>query len=429
MQTFLHILANTLLTSVTNMTVWFAITFFTYLQTQSVLATSILSGIYLVLTASTGIWFGSLVDHHKKKTMMLLASSISAVAFAAALIVYRLAPDAAFARFESVWLWSMIVWILLGVLVGNIRNIVLPTIVTMLIPEGERDKANGLSGTVMGVSFLITSVISGLLVGYSGMLIVLILGVVCNLLAILHLLAIKIHEEVHPHDDQPRKVDLSGTIALVRSVPGLLPLIIFSMWNNFLGGVFMSLMDAYGLSLVSVQIWGLLWGGVSTAFIVGGLVIARVGIGKKPVRSLFTANTFIWSICCIFTIYPSIIPLIVGMFFYLAVVPFIEAAEQTIMQKVVPLERQGRVFGFAQSVEQSASPLTAFAIGPITQFFVIPFMTTGAGASILGPFFGTGPARAMALVFTIAGVLGLSLTVIMWNSRFARALAMSYSSR
>ena len=31
-------------------------------------------------------------------------------------------------------------------------------------------------------------------------------------------------------------------------------------FNNFLGGVFMALMDAYGLSLVSVQAWGLLLG-------------------------------------------------------------------------------------------------------------------------------------------------------------------------
>lgn len=58
------------------------------------------------------------------------------------------------------------------------------------------------------------------------------------------------------------------------------------------------------------------------------------------------------------------------MFFH----PIAEACEQTILQKVVPFERQGRVFGFAQSVEQTASPLTAFFIGPIAELFVIPFM-------------------------------------------------------
>jgi MFS transporter, DHA3 family, multidrug efflux protein len=38
-------------------------------------------------------------------------------------------------------------------------------------------------------------------------------------------------------------------------VEGLFGLIFFSTFNTFLGGVFMSLMDAYGLSLVSVQVW------------------------------------------------------------------------------------------------------------------------------------------------------------------------------
>ncbi len=91
--------------------------------------------------------------------------------------------------------------------------------------------------------------------------------------------------------------------------------------------------------------------------------------------------------------------------------PFAEAAEQTVLQKVVPFERQGRVFGFAQSVEMAASPLTAFLISPIAQFVAIPFMTTGAGVELIGGWFGTGPERGLALVFTVAGLVGLVITL------------------
>jgi len=70
----------------------------------------------------------------------------------------------------------------------------------------------------------------------------------------------------------------------------------------------------------------------------------------------------------------------IGLYVYMLLVPYVEAAEQTVLQKVVPYERQGRVFGFAQSVEQAASPLTAFLISPVAQFVFIPFMTTGSGA-------------------------------------------------
>jgi DHA3 family multidrug efflux protein-like MFS transporter len=108
--------------------------------------------------------------------------------------------------------------------------------------------------------------------------------------------------------------------------------------------------------------------------------------------------------------------------------PYAEAAEHTTLQKVVPLERQGRVFGFAQSVEQSASPLTAFMIGPLTQFVVIPFMTDGVGADVIGGWFGTGPDRGMALVFTVAGVIGLFVTILAFNSRYYRALSAAYAA-
>ena len=114
------------------------------------------------------------------------------------------------------------------------------------------------------------------------------------------------------------------------------------------------------------------------------------------------------------------------MFVYICLMPFIEAAEQTVLQKVVPSERQGRVFGFAQSVEQAASPLTAFLISPIAQFVVIPFMTTGAGAELIGAWFGTGPDRGLALVFTVTGLIGLAVTLVALGSRAYRQLSAHY---
>jgi hypothetical protein len=83
-------------------------------------------------------------------------------------------------------------------------------------------------------------------------------------------------------------------------------------------------------------------------------------------------------------------------------------------------------FGFAQSVEQAASPRTAFLISPIAQFVFIPFMTTGTGARTIGPWFGTGPDRGIALVLVVAGILGLLMTIYAIRSRFYRELSERY---
>jgi DHA3 family multidrug efflux protein-like MFS transporter len=131
-------------------------------------------------------------------------------------------------------------------------------------------------------------------------------------------------------------------------------------------------------------------------------------------------------VCLFFTIQASILLLGIGIFIWMLVGPYAEAAEHTTLQKVVPLERQGRVFGFAQSVEQAASPLTAFLIGPLTQFIVIPFMTTGHGAEAIGAWFGTGPDRGIALVFTGAGAIGLVVTMLAFKSRAYRDLSERY---
>ncbi len=178
-----------------------------------------------------------------------------------------------------------------------------------------------------------------------------------------------------------------------------------------------------------VEAWGLLWGGVSVAFIVAGLVIARTGLGPRPLRTLMIVNLLMWGVASVFTLWPSIALLAAGCAAWMFLGPWAEAAEQTTLQKVVPYERQGRVFGFAQAVEQAASPLTAFLIGPLTQFVVIPLMSEGgAGAAAIGGWFGTGPERGMALVFTLAGLIGLLVTVLAFNSRPYRRLSNAYAA-
>jgi MFS transporter, DHA3 family, multidrug efflux protein len=145
------------------------------------------------------------------------------------------------------------------------------------------------------------------------------------------------------------------------------------------------------------------------------------------VRTLLLVNLVLWTVTALFPVRSSIVLLAAGMAVFMMLMPFAEAAEQTVLQKVVPFERQGRVFGFAQSVEQAASPLTAFLIGPIAQFVVIPFMTDGWGAEKLGPWFGTGADRGLALIFVGTGILGLLATVLALRSRSYRRLSRSFA--
>jgi DHA3 family multidrug efflux protein-like MFS transporter len=429
MRTFHRLVANTLIASVTNNFLWFALTFWVYLETRSVIASSVIGGAYMLLLAASALAFGTFVDRHRRKASMLVSSVGSLGAYLAATLLYALAPSDSLQHLDRPSFWAFITLVLAGAIAGNLRTVALSTTVTLLVPVDRHDKANGLIGTVTGIGFALTSVFSGLAIGMLGMGWSLLISIALTAVATVHLLGIGVQEDAPapPGEGEAPRVDLTGALRAVRAIDGLLVLLLFTTFNNFVLGAFMALMDPYGLMLVSVETWGLLWAFVSFGFILGGAIVARRGLGANPVRTLLLTNVALWVICVLFPARSWILLVAAGMFVFMVLIPVVEASEQTIIQRVVPFEEQGRVFGFAQSVETAASPVTSFLLGPITQVWVIPFMTTGAGAEAIGGWFGTGADRAIALVFMVSGLLGLGATLLALRSRAAADLSARYA--
>lgn len=136
--------------------------------------------------------------------------------------------------------------------------------------------------------------------------------------------------------------------------------------------------------------------------------------------ALLLANVVMWVIGGAFTIRENIWLLAGGILIYMALIPVAEAAE-TVLQKVVPYETQGRVFGLAQAVEVAAAPICAFLIGPIGQYWLIPYMNSGRRADAAGlAARRRGQARGIALVFVLASVVGLLITLVAFLTRSYR---------
>lgn len=428
MRRFRAVLANTLIANVTSSYLWYALTFWAYLETRSVLATSIIGGSFMLLIALSGMVFGTLVDRHRKRSIMVASTLVTLVMFLIAGALYLAFPEQQLVNWNGPLFWVFVTVILIGGVVESMRNIALSTTVTLLVPADERDKANGLVGTVQGVAFMVTSVFSGLSVGLVGLGGTLAIAVAFTLITTAHLLTITIPERKPARTEERQPIfDFAGAWTAIRAVPGLLAMILFATFNNLVGGVFMSLMDPYGLTLFDVKIWGVVLGVTSIGFIIGGLWVAKFGLGKNPVRSMLVANIGVALLGVTFTIREYWWLYAVGILAFMCIMPIAEAAEQTILQKVVPFETQGRVFGFAQSIEAGASPISAFLIGPIAEFWLIPFMATTQGRDMFGWLLGDGEARGIALVFTIAGAIMLLTVALALISKPYRVLSATYA--
>ena len=222
-----------------------------------------MGGIFLVLTAVSGFWFAPSWTTPPKtrcsgrpwRPSSCSSSASRSWGDAGQLVRIRLERRAL----------VFVVILLSGTMAGAIYNIAIPTLVPLIVPEDRRDRANGMFGTTIGIAFALTSVASGISLAFGGMTFVLLAAVIATALAIVLLALIPIPEReilARPEGGAPperpgkdKRIDIAGTIRAVKAVPGLFALIFFTTFNNFLGGVFMALMDAYGLSLVSVQVW------------------------------------------------------------------------------------------------------------------------------------------------------------------------------
>jgi len=429
-RTFAQILVNTAVANVTTSFLWFALTFWVYLETRSVLATGIIGGAYMLFVAIFSMLFGTIVDRHRKHRVMVFAGAFTLIAFALGWGLYSLFPEATLLDLGQPWFWAFSSIILIGAVVENMRNIALSTTVTLLVPEKRLANANGLVGTVQGLAFLVTSVFSGLAIGFLGMGWTLVIAIALSAAALAHLLFLRIPEE------QPQRspghetlIDLRGSITAVRAATGLFALIIFSTFNNLIGGVYLVLMDPYGLELFPVQIWGIVLGVTATGFIIGGLLVAKLGLGRNPIRTMLLLVMVTGLLGAFFTIRDWWWLYVVGIWLYMLIIPAIEAAEQTVIQKVVPFKTQGRVFGFAAAFESAAAPITAFMIAPIAEFLIIPYMDATAGQDAFGWLLGEGEARGIALVFFIAGLLMVITAIAAFFTRSYRLISAQYLDR
>ncbi|MFD4421712.1 MFS transporter [Agromyces sp. NPDC058484] len=426
-RTFVHVLANTMIANVTTSFLWFALTFWVYLETRSVLATGIIGGAYMLLIAVFGIVFGTIVDRHRKHQVMVLSSVVTLASFVAGGLMYLTQPEATLLDLGGPWFWVFAGVILFGSVVENMRNIALSTTVTLLVPVERHANANGMVGTVQGLAFVVTSVLSGLAIGLVGMGWTLAIAIAATLVALVHLLFIRIPEaKPVAEGGRPPAVDLRGSVAAIRAAPGLFALILFTTLNNLIGGVYIALMDPYGLTLFPVEAWGVVFGIASTGFILGGIAIAKWGLGRNPIRTMLLVVVVMGLLGAFFTIREWWWLYAAGIWLYMALIPAVEAAEQTVIQKVVPFRRQGRVFGFAQAFEAAAAPITAFLIAPIAEFWIIPYVDSDDGRTTWGWLLGEGDARGIALVFFFSGLVLAVLALLAFTTRSYRVLSAEY---
>src|SRR5919107_532707 len=104
-RTFSGILVNTALANITTSYLWFALTFWVYLETRNVIATGVVGGAYMLLIALSSISFGTFVDRYRKLAVMRFAAGFTLVMFVLSGVMFLLTPASSLLDLKQPWFW------------------------------------------------------------------------------------------------------------------------------------------------------------------------------------------------------------------------------------------------------------------------------------------------------------------------------------
>lgn len=97
--------------------------------------------------------------------------------------------------------------------------------------------------------------------------------------------------------------------------------------------------------------------------------------------------------------------------------PIYQTYQTVILRERVPLSMQGRIFSLQGIITSSLTPL-GYIIGSILADYMFePFMQgKGKVQNILSGLVGSGKGAGMGLMFVIAGMLGIIISILLYNN-------------
>ncbi len=395
----------------------FALGVWVYQQTGSVTQFSLISlftSLPIILISPVA---GTLVDQFPRRWMMVFSDLGAGIS--TGVIAFLLATG-------DLTFWHICVFATISSCFSAIQLPAYTSATTLIVPEQDLARANGLLQIGAAVGSLVAPMLGGLL-----LLILKIDGIIfidfatfIFALSILLLVPFpKQYIDRHRAEKTPWYKEASyGLVYLVKR-RGLFALLLFFAVNNFLVGIVQILFTPLVLSFASATDLGtiLTIGGVG--MLVSSVLISTV---KTPPYLILSIFGFMLlggiSITCA-GLYKTVPLLALIAFLYFFGLPIINSSSQLIFQKKVPLNVQGRVFATIGAISNASHPFAYTVAGPLADKIFEPLMTPkGLLAGSIGKIIGVGKGRGIGLMFIVMGILTVLVTIIAYQYKPLRLL-------
>lgn len=298
---------------------------------------------------------------------------------------------------------------------GTFRTPAFSAATTQIVPPRHMGRVSGMI-KLMDFHMLLAPMIACMLLEIVHLKGVIFIDIGTAIFAILMLLMIKIPNLELSDAEKEKKTKSSEEIReawrYLTKRPGFLVILSFVSIKNYCIASTLVLYIPFVLSFGTTADLSKVIFGSSMGLLCGGMVMTIWG-GPKRLIYGFLMVEFLSALSFLPAYHkPSISLIATGgflVFFFMAIAT---ACSQAIWQKKVEPAIQGRIFALRRMISFSSMPIAFVTAGPLADYIFEPLMAeNGAFAGLLGPLFGTGPGRGIALMFTLIGVITLFATL------------------
>ncbi|MCX7774435.1 MAG: MFS transporter [Clostridia bacterium] len=400
----------------------FALIIWAYKQQGTVTSIALLSVFSYLPCIFVSLFAGAFTDRFSKKRIMLVCDTLAALCTLFA--------------FGAISLGILKIWHLyiINALTGAMNAFQSPAskvVTTLMVPKDQYVKVSGLRSLSDSINTVFSPILATTVMAFFGIHAVLVIDLSTFLIAFLSLLlVVKIPKDTIAENNPERQnmmTDIVEGFAYLKANRGFLHIMLFMSVINFLASMaFFSVLPAMILSRShgNGQVVGLVNAAIGVGGIVGSLIVSLAKPSRNKVRMIYSSAGLSFLLCDLFLGLgrePWI--WIVASFAGNMPIPFLNAAENALLQLKIPQSIMGRVFSIRGAIQFVTIPLGYLAGGFLSDTVFEPLMGKASHIqSFLALFVGSGKGSGMALIFIFTGIAGSLFSLIAYQNKHVREL-------
>lgn len=358
---------------------------------------------------------GPFVDRLNRKQVMIVGNVVASLSTLVIAGLY-------FAGVLALW------HLYVALFINGIANaFILPAFessIPLIVPKEQLERASGLTQLVQAFETILAPALAGLLVGLVGLGAIFLVDFVTFGASIVALVFSAVPQPKGKKKQDSLLGEFLFGVRYVRERPAFIYLMTFvTLAMFFLAGIGYALVTPVVLTFATEEAAGFVVSGFGVGSFIGGILLAVWGGPKRRMHGMLAALAIAGGGMMLVGWRESTVLMAFAFVIVGAAFVFMIGLNRVIWQVKAAPEILGRIFAMRVALGVGAQSLGILIAGPLAELIFEPAMATnGTLALSVGQWLGTGEGRGMALMFVLAGICLLIISVVSTISPTVRLL-------